>query len=176
MSAGQQGNPQAKSQAAEGADWEDLRGEVGDIAGVAVERGRSFIYAARDQASDYADKRKSDLAQSVADFANSLRESTNSFEDRPNIRAVVDSAAEGLDHLAGSIRERSFGEIFSDVEGMMRQRPTAVAAVSLAVGFLTARFIKSTAADLRDEAQMRNSQARTGRSRSGQGAPAQRRA
>lgn len=176
MSAGQQGNPQAKSQGAEGADWEDLRDEVGDIAGVAVERGRSFIYAARDQATDYADKRKSDLAQSVADFANSLRESTNSFEDRPNIRAVVDSAAEGLDHLADSIRERSFGEIFTDVEDIMRQRPTAVAAVSLAVGFLAARFIKSTAADLRDEAQMRASHAQSGRGRPGQGTSAQRRA
>jgi len=176
MSAGQQGNPQAKSQNAEGADWEDLRGEVGDIAGVAVERGRSFIYAARDQASDYADKRKGDLAQSVADFANSLRESTTSFEDRPNIRAVVDSAAEGLDHLAGSIRERSFGEIFSDVEDIMRQRPTAVVAVSLAVGFLAARFVKSTATDLRDEAQARTSQGGAGRGRTGQGANAQRRA
>jgi hypothetical protein len=176
MSAGQQGNNQAKSQNAEGADWDDLKGEVGDIAGEAVERGRSFIYAARDQATDYADKRKDAVAQSVADFANSLRESTTTFEDRPNIRAVVDSAAEGLDQLAGSIRERSYGEIFSDVEEVMRQRPAAVVAVSVALGFLTARFIKSTAADLRHEINVSGAEIRSGRKRPGQGASAQKRA
>src|SRR3954453_21920140 len=122
MSAGQQGNKPMKTQTPESPDWDDLKEDVGDIAGAAVERGRSFIYAAREQATDYADKRKSDVAQSVADFAHSLRESTSTFDDRPNIKAVVDSAAEGLDHLAGTIRDRSYGEIFSDVEEVMRQR------------------------------------------------------
>src|SRR5919206_2398501 len=95
-------------------DWNALKGDVGDMAGAAVERGRYFIDSAREQATDYADRRKDDIAQSVADFATSLRESTRSFDERPNIRAVVDSAAEGLEQLAGSIRERSFADFFND--------------------------------------------------------------
>jgi ElaB/YqjD/DUF883 family membrane-anchored ribosome-binding protein len=170
MSAGQQGNNPMKSQTAEGPDWDDLKSDVGDIAGAAVERGRTFVYAAREQATDYADKRKGDVAQSVSDFASSLRESTSTFEDRPNIKAVVDSAAEGLDHLADSIRDRSYGEIFTDVEDIMRQRPAAVVAVSVALGFLAARFIKSTASDLRYEADMAGAEIRAARRRSGQGA------
>ncbi|MET0427876.1 MAG: hypothetical protein ABW026_05190 [Microvirga sp.] len=158
-------NPQTP----ENPDWDDLKEDVGDIAGAAVERGRTFIYAAREQATDYADKRKGDVAQSVADFAHSLRESTATFEDRPNIKAVVDSAAEGLDHLAGTIRDRSYGEIFGDVEEIMRQRPAAVVAVSVALGFLTARFIKSTAADLRYEADLAGAEIRTVRKRPDQG-------
>jgi len=174
MSAGQQGNKAMNSQTTEGPDWDDLKDDVGDIAGVAVERGRSFIYAAREQATDYADKRKGDVAQSVADFAHSLRESTSTFDDRPNIKAVVDSAAEGLDHLAGTIRDRSYGEIFSDVEDVMRQRPAAVVAVSVALGFLTARFIKSTAADLRHEADLAGADIRQTRKRPDQGAASRR--
>jgi hypothetical protein len=158
-------------------DWDALKDDVGDIAGVAVERSRYFIDSAREQATDYAGRRKDDVAQSVADFATSLRESTRSFDERPNIRAVVDTAAEGLEQLADSIRERTFADIFNEFEDVVRRRPATVAAVSVAVGFLAARFIKSTAEDLRydgvnaSQAQSRQTRARQAqRSRSGTGA------
>ena len=149
-------------------DWDALRGDVSEMAGAAVERGRFFIDSAREQATDYVDRRKSDVAQSVADFATTLRESTRSFDERPNIRAVVDSAAEGLEQLADSIRERSFSDIFNDFEDVIRRRPATVAAVSVAIGFLTARFVKSTAEDLRQEPSGPN-RARGGQGRSRQG-------
>jgi hypothetical protein len=152
MSVGQQGSDSNRQRQGEDENWDTLKGDVNDIADAAVEQGWHFIDAAREQATGYADRRKSDVAQSVTDFANSLRGSTQSFEDRPNIQAVVDSAAEGLEHLADSIRDRSFADIFNDIENVARQRPATVAAVSVAIGFLAARFIKSTAEDLRDEA------------------------
>lgn len=148
-------------------DWDALKGDVGDMAGAAVERGRYFIDTAREQATDYADRRKDDVAQSVADFATSLRESTQSFDERPNIRAVVDSAADGLEQLADSIRDRSFADIFNDFEDVVRERPATVAAVSVAIGFLAARFLKSTADDLRQD-RMNPSVSRSGRARSQQ--------
>ena len=142
----QQPNAQPGS---ENADWDTLKNDVGDMAGTVVQRGRHFLDSAREQAAGYVDHRKDNVAQSVSDLAHSLRESTNSFNDRPNIRAFVDSAAEGLDQLADSIRERTFTVIFNDVEDVMRQRPAVVAAVTVAVGFLTARFIKSSAEGMR---------------------------
>jgi hypothetical protein len=72
------------------------------------------------------------------------------FDDRPNIRAIVDSAAQGLDQFADSIRERTVNDILGDVEQVMRRRPAAVAAVTVAIGFLTARFIKASADGLHD--------------------------
>jgi ElaB/YqjD/DUF883 family membrane-anchored ribosome-binding protein len=147
---GQHQQPKAQ-QGGGTADWDALKGDVGDIAGVAVERGRHFLDSAREQATVYVDRRKDDVAQSVADFASSLRESTTSFDDRPNIRAFVDSAAEGLDQLAGTIRERSFAEIFNQAEDVVRQRPAAVAAVTVAIGFLAARFIKASSEGLRQD-------------------------
>jgi len=150
-------------------DWDALKGDVGDIAGVAVERSRYFIDSAREQATDYVDRRKDDIAQSVADFATSLRESTHSFDERPNIRAVVDTAAEGLEQLADTIRERTFADFFNDFEDVVRRRPATVAAVTVAVGFLTARFIKSTAEDMRHDRMSTNmAQGGQGRARQGQ--------
>jgi hypothetical protein len=168
MGVGQQDTNMNGGPEVRGEDWDSLRSDVTDMAGAAVERGRHFIDAARDQANDYAERRKDDIAQSVADFATSLRESTNSFEQRPNIRAVVDSAAEGLETLAGTIRERSFADIFNDFEDMARRRPATVAAVSIAVGFVAARFLKSTAEDFRQD-QVIPRQARQARDRARQG-------
>jgi hypothetical protein len=143
------------AQGADQADWGTLKEDVNDLAGVAVQRGRQFVDTARHQATDYVDRRKNDAAQSVADLAGALREAMRSFEDRPNIRAFADNAADGLDQLAGTIRQRSFAEIFDEMESVMRRRPLAAGAVTFAAGFVLARFIKSSAEGLRHEYQQR---------------------
>jgi len=165
-------NQQPKGQQGGEADWNALKEDVGEIAGAAAERGRHFLDTARDQATGYVDRRKDDVAQSVTDFASSLRESTRSFEDRPNIQAFVDGAAEGLDQLADTIRSRSFAEIFNEMEHVVRRRPTAVAAVTLTAGFLVARFIKASAEGLRQDRGPQSGQQR--RAGQGQGGGAQR--
>jgi hypothetical protein len=130
-------------------DWDTLKEDVSGIADAAVERGRHFVDAARSQASEYADKRKNDMAQSVADVAASLREATKPFEDRPNIRAFAESAAVGLDQLADTIRSRSFGDIFEEVEDVVRRRPATIAVVTAAAGFLISRFIRASSDSVR---------------------------
>jgi hypothetical protein len=167
MSVGYQ-NGGKNQQGAEGADWDTLKEDVGQIAGVAAERGRHFLDSAREQATLYVDHRKDAVAESVADLATSLREATSSFEDRPNIRAFADSAAEGLNQLAGTIRDRSVADIFSDMEDIVRERPAVVAAVSVALGFLTARFIKASAEGLRHQAYAQGGQGSRTRTRAAQ--------
>ena len=85
-------------------DWSALKDEVGGIAGAAMERGRtllgSTLDSAKDQATSYVDQRKDEAAQVVADLATSLRDACREFDDRPNIRGFVDSAAGGLEQLA----------------------------------------------------------------------------
>lgn len=139
------------------ADWSAIKDDVTDIAGAAAERGRHFLDNTRDQAVGYVDLRKQAAAQSVADVANALREATRSFEERPQIKSLVDAAADGLDDLAGSIRDRSVAEIYEDVEAVLRRRPAVVAAASLVAGFFLARFVKSSAEDMRVEEARRRS-------------------
>lgn len=136
-------------------DWDALKDDVGQIAGAAVERGKTFFDAAKSQATEYVDRRKGDAAKSVVDLAQTIRETGKTFEDRPNIRVFVDGAADGLEQLAGTIRERSFAEIYADVEHVLRRRPATVAAVTGVAGFLLSRFVKASAEGLR-EAEFRN--------------------
>ena len=112
-------------------DAEDLRREFEETAEVAAERGRGFAAAARSHALSFADDRKSEAARSVADFAHSLRDSGRTFDDRPNIKAFFDSAAEGLDDLASTIEQRGFREFYEEAEAIARRSPVAVAAASL---------------------------------------------
>ena len=153
-SAGQQGSAPA--------DWDGLKDDVSEIADAALDRGRGLLGSARDQATGFLDQRKDDAAQSVVELAQSLRETTQAFADRPNLHGVVDSAAEGLEQLADQIRQRSVAEIFSDLEDIMRRRPMTVAVATLAAGFLAARFVKASAEGLRDDARQSRQQGRIG--------------
>ena len=93
MGVGQQNTNKQQDNGTE--DWDALKGDVGDIADAAVERSRYFIDSAREQATDYVDRRKDDIAQSVADFATTLREvhSTNRH-DWAAAQILADQAVE----------------------------------------------------------------------------------
>jgi hypothetical protein len=122
-----------------------LAGAATDLAGAALEQGRALLGGAREQATGFADRQKDQAAQSVADLATSLRGTGDTFEGRPNIQAFVGSAADGLESLADSIRDRSFIELYGEAERFARERPVAVAAGALIAGFFVARFVKSSA-------------------------------
>lgn len=126
----------------------DAAGIASNLKGAALDGGRQFLDDARERATGFADQRKDDAARSVADLASSLRETGKGFEERPNIKAFVGSAADGLDQLASGLRERSFGEIYADVEDYARRSPATVGLIAVAAGFALARFIKSSADEL----------------------------
>ena len=125
-------------------DLDGLRHDVEDTLGVAAERGKGFAAAARSHAVSFAEGRKSEAARSVSDIAGSLRDSGRTFDDRPNVKAFFDSAAEGLDDLAGTIENRSFGEFYEHAEAFARRSPVTVAVAPFAAGLLLARFVKSS--------------------------------
>ena len=128
----------------EPADWRALKGDVEGLADEAAERGRGLLDAARLQAQDYVEQRKNDAAHSVHEFARTLRSSTKDFEDKPNIKAFFDSAADGLEQLGSSIEKRSFSEFYTEAEAFARRAPVAVAVGTFVAGLLAARLIKAS--------------------------------
>lgn len=149
---------------------QELKDAAGDLKGAAVEHGKALFESAKGQATGFVDERKNEAARSVAEIAASLRETGNSFGERPNIQAFVGSAADGLEQLATSIQERSFADLYSDAEAYARRSPVTVAAVAAVAGFLLARFIKSSSEELAEtgaaRASARKSAARRAASRS----------
>lgn len=168
MSAGQQNGAKQNNRGASGqqgatpADWDGLKDDVSEIADAALDRGRGLLGSARDQATGFLDQRKDDVAHSVVELAQSLRETTQAFADRPNLHGIVDTAAGSLEDFADQIRDRSVAEIFTDLEAIMRRRPMTVAVATLAAGFLAARFVKASAEGMREDARQHRPQPRIG--------------
>jgi hypothetical protein len=138
-----------------GADWDSLKEDVGEMAGTAMDQGRHLLDSAREQATGYVDQRKNDVAESVVNLANTLRDSGSAFEDRQQIRTLVESAAGGLEQLAEGIRSRNLGDVLGDVEDLVRRRPMTAAVATMAAGFLIARFVKASADGARRGGQTR---------------------
>jgi hypothetical protein len=155
-----------------GAEPGDLKTSASDvaseIANTAVEQSRGLLDAAKGSATSFADQRKDTAAQSIADLASSLRETGNSFEEQPSLKAFVGTAADGLEQIATGIRDRSFSEIYADIESVARRQPLTFGAGAAIAGFLLARFIKSSAEEMQEvnAARAQAGQARgTGRAR-----------
>ena len=134
----------APGAAEERAQWRGLQGDVEGLADVAAERGRGLIDAARLQAQDYVERRKTDTAKSVHDLAQTIRNSGRDMGDKPNVRAFFDSAAEGLEQLGSSIERRSLSDFYGEAEAFARRAPVAVAVGTFVAGLIAARFIKSS--------------------------------
>lgn len=140
-----------------------MRAAADELKDAAWEQGRTMFDGARRQAASYADDRKNEAAESVSGLAASLRETGQSFGERPNLRSFVDGAADGLEQLADGLRERSFTELYGEAEAYARRSPLVVGAVAAAAGFLLARFIKSSADDLSEAAARADDEARAPR-------------
>jgi hypothetical protein len=161
MATGQSSDNQSgarQGSANQGDEW-----GVGQLTDAAMEQGRNLLDSAKEQASGFVDQRKNDAAQSVVGLANSLRESGRAFEDLPQVRTLVDTAAGGIEQFADTIRERSVNDMLNDVEDIVRRRPMTVAVATLAAGFLLARFIKASAENARDMGRTANGGGRSRR-------------
>ncbi len=155
------GTKGAGSQQGEPGDLKTIATEVAsEIAHTAAEQSRGLLQAARGTATGFVDQRKDTAAQSIADLASSLRETGNTFEEQPSLKAFVGSAADGLDQLATGLKERSFADIYADVEALARRQPITFGAGAAIAGFLLARFIKSSAEEL-SEANAARARARS---------------
>ncbi len=163
---GPQGGPTASASRGTKASGEtgDLKSIASDvaseIASTALEQSRGLLDAAKGTATSFADERKDTAAQSIADLASSLRETGNSFEEQPSLKAFVGTAADGLEQIATGIRDRSFAEIYGDIEAVARRQPLTFGAGAAIAGFLLARFIKSSADEL-SEANATRAESRT---------------
>ncbi|MGA0599003.1 hypothetical protein [Enterovirga sp. CN4-39] len=153
--------PGTGAKQAEPGDLKTIASDVAsEIAHTAAEQSRGLLQAARGTATGFVDQRKDTAAQSIADLASSLRETGNTFEEQPSLKAFVGSAADGLDQLATGLKERSFADIYADVEALARRQPITFGAGAAIAGFLLARFIKSSAEEL-SEANAARARARS---------------
>jgi hypothetical protein len=61
----------------------------------------------------------------------------------PQAAQIVHSAAQGLESVSKALRERSLGELGSELKSLTRRQPAAAFVGWVAAGFALSRFLKS---------------------------------
>ena len=113
-------------------------------AGPDREERLGFADTIRGQATDFAVKRKADVARAVSDIADAIRKSGSDFANYPHVNAFFDNAAEGVEEFSGEISRRTFGEIYDEVEAAVRRRPGVTVAAAALAGFALFRFFQAS--------------------------------
>jgi hypothetical protein len=85
-------------------------------------------------------------ASSLGQFAAALRKAAHETGDgqQGQIARVAETAADGLDRLSASLRERNFDRLVGDLESFARRQPVVFFGAALATGFLAMRFLKAS--------------------------------
>jgi hypothetical protein len=113
----------------------------GGIAGKVKERATAQLSTQKDRATDSLGS----VASAVRQTGQRLRE-----EQNETVAQYVEKAADQLDRLSSSLREKDVTELLQDAQRLARRQPALFIGGSFAVGLIAARFLKSSR---RDEAE-----------------------
>ena len=114
---------------------QDLKRDAGDLAEHAKARAR-----------DAARSGQTVAAEQLHDLAEGMRRSAGSWDDDRHawVKQGIGTAAESLDRLSSTLRERDVGELAGEVEAAARRHPLVFVGACALAGFMLVRFLKST--------------------------------
>ena len=116
-----------------------------ETAGQAREQAGRVVDQIREHAESFANEKKAAAAAQIGGLASALRKTAEEL-DRSEIPLgnYVERAAESLEDFSESIKERDFGDLLADLEGMARQYPAMFLGSAIIVGFMLVRFLKTS--------------------------------
>ncbi|SDM54994.1 hypothetical protein SAMN05216360_102409 [Methylobacterium phyllostachyos] len=99
--------------------------------------------AVRDQASGYANRRRTEAAGFLSEIAKALRSNGAELDKRARAKPFVQTVADNLDALSKHVARRGLRELFRDAEAVARGNPLATALVVGALGYGTFHVLRS---------------------------------
>ncbi len=135
-----------------------LRGDTGAIKNIyatAKESGGQIagqaIGQAKEKASSALDERKTDLASGLGNIADGIRQVGSNLRDSDEKNDFVEITAKYGESLAGQIEKfsnyldrKDVRELVRDVEDYARRNPAVFVGAAFGLGFLAARFLKTS--------------------------------
>ncbi|WP_161600814.1 hypothetical protein [Teichococcus oryzae] len=116
-----------------------------DVAEEVKTAGRDVADAARSKAESMAEQGKEAGAQQGEGLAQAARRIADDLQERsPEIAQHVRSAADSIESMAQSLRQRSVGDLIQEMNGFAQRQPAAFFGVAMLAGFAAVRFAKSS--------------------------------
>lgn len=143
-------------------------GGTGGATEQAKQQGQQFAGQARQQATKLANQggeqvksqltnQKHQAAQRIAPVQTALRETAHQLrsQGQGSSAQYVDRATDQVERFSGYLRETDVDEIIGEARGIARRRPALFLGGAAALGFLAARFLKSSSEEQGDLARER---------------------
>ena len=99
--------------------------------------------AVRDQASSYADRRRTEAAGFLSELARALRSGGNELDGQAQVKPFVHTVADNLDALSDRVARRGWHELYRDAEAVARGNPLATALVVGVLGYSAFHVLQS---------------------------------
>ena len=103
--------------------------------------------AVRDQASGYADRRRTKAAGFLSEIAKALRSNGAELDERAQAKPFVQTVADNLDALSNQVASRSWRDLYHDAEAVARGNPLATALVVGALGYGAFHVLQSVGSE-----------------------------
>jgi hypothetical protein len=125
---------------------QEAQAKAAEVKDRAQETARGAAANARGRAVEQIDQRSTEAGRRVSDAAGDVRsvgeELRRQGKDGP--AKIADQAAERAERVGGYLQDSDADRILRDVEDFGRQRPWAVVAGGLVLGFAASRFLKAS--------------------------------
>jgi hypothetical protein len=105
-----------------------------------------LVDSVKDRATAQLDSQKGRATDGLHVVANAVRQTTQQLrtDQHDTIAQYVDKAADQLDRLSNTLRDKSVNDLMLDAQRLAKRQPALFIGGSFAVGLLAARFLKSS--------------------------------
>jgi hypothetical protein len=118
---------------------------VQDMASQAKQQTGELKSKAKEQATSRVSEQKDRAAQTLGSVATAVTQVSNQLRsDNPSIAQAVDTFGQKLQTWSDNLSTQDVSDLMQRAERFARQNPTAFLAGAFAIGFLGARFLKSS--------------------------------
>ena len=121
-------------------------GDVSRMAGDATQAGRDSIHSAQGRIRSLLEQQSHRAADQLGSVANALHKAAEQLSDENNGTAAhyAGQAADRVEQVADMLRNSTVDDMVGQVERFARRQPEVFVGAAFAVGFLFARFVKSS--------------------------------
>ena len=139
---------------------DQAREKAGEVAGQAQEKAQELAGQASEQAQQAAgqakerlreqlDQRSTQAGEQVTSQASDIRSVAEQLREQGKDKPaqLAEKAAERVERVGSYLTEANADRMLGDVEDFARQRPWAVIAGGMALGFAASRFLKASSTD-----------------------------
>jgi len=131
---------------------EQAKDQAQEVLQTAKQRGGELVDQTRSQLQSQLNTQKHTAADSIRTVAQAIRQTGDQLRGQEQA-VVADYAgrlAEVVEDVSGYLRERSVEDLAGDVERFARRSPAVFLGTAFGLGFLAARFLKSSGSQAGD--------------------------